>query len=140
VTRAEKLAYTAGIIDGEGSILLRQKKTWYGPGISVASTTLELLHWLKHEYGGWIYDKKETRPNCSASYGWAIGAKASMELMPEIVGFIREKKKKARIMHFLTQYKKARETNDREEFVQSFYALTGDEVDGVIPFQSNTAA
>ena len=43
-------AYIAGIIDGEGSILLLRlhKNELPCPCVSIASTTLELLEWILH--------------------------------------------------------------------------------------------
>ena len=42
-------AYIAGIIDGEGSIMLQRfhAKEYPSPCVSIASTTLELLKWIK---------------------------------------------------------------------------------------------
>lgn len=46
-------AYIAGIIDGEGSIMLTRfyKNQHPSPCISVASTSLALLNWIKDKTG-----------------------------------------------------------------------------------------
>lgn len=48
MTDVEK-AYIAGIIDGEGSIMLQtfHKNQLPAPCISITSTTIELLEWIK---------------------------------------------------------------------------------------------
>ncbi len=48
MTDAEK-AYIAGIIDGEGSIMLTKfhNNQYPSPCISISSTTIELLEWIK---------------------------------------------------------------------------------------------
>ena len=54
-------AYIAGIIDGEGSIMLQRFHSgeYPSPCISIASTTLELLNWIKDIIGkGTIINKK----------------------------------------------------------------------------------
>lgn len=56
MTEIEK-AYIAGIIYGEGSIMLQRfhKNQFPTPYVSVASTTIELLNWLKNTIGN-IYE------------------------------------------------------------------------------------
>lgn len=54
-------SYLAGIIDGEGSIMLTRfhKSEYHSPCISIASTDLELLEWVKSTVGsGKITSKK----------------------------------------------------------------------------------
>lgn len=54
-------AYIAGIIDGEGSIMLQRflKRDLPAPCVSIASTTIELLEWVKKVSGvGTIRKKK----------------------------------------------------------------------------------
>lgn len=43
-------AYIAGIIDGEGSIMLTKfhKNQYPSPCVSISSTDMELLEWIKH--------------------------------------------------------------------------------------------
>lgn len=58
----EEKAYIAGIIDGEGSIMLLKfhNNQFPSPCISISSTTLELLEWLKNKTRvGTIKEKKE---------------------------------------------------------------------------------
>lgn len=64
MTETEK-AYIAGIIDGEGSIMLQRFHTgeYPSPCISIASTTLELLNWIKSVVcKGIIVNKKNYNP------------------------------------------------------------------------------
>ena len=46
---SEEKAYIAGIIDGEGSIMLLKfhNNQYPSPCISISSTTIELLEWIK---------------------------------------------------------------------------------------------
>ncbi|WP_315117412.1 hypothetical protein [uncultured Clostridium sp.] len=47
---AEQSAYIAGIIDGEGSIMLLKfhSSQLPSPCLSISSTSLELLNWIKN--------------------------------------------------------------------------------------------
>lgn len=57
----EEKAYIAGIVDGEGSIMLLKfhKNQFPAPCISITSTTIELLDWIKLKTGmGTIKHKK----------------------------------------------------------------------------------
>jgi hypothetical protein len=66
----EEAAYTAGIIDGEGSISLTRNRRyrWPSPQVSVASIDRELLEWLCHLYGGTIVAKQPRKPEHSLSF------------------------------------------------------------------------
>lgn len=59
MTSIEK-AYIAGIIDGEGSIMLLQlhNNQFPVPCISIASISYELLEWLKQTIGTGIIKSK----------------------------------------------------------------------------------
>lgn len=56
----EIFAYTAGLIDGEGSILLSKLRPteFRTPVISLTSTSFEFLSFLKLNYGGYICKQK----------------------------------------------------------------------------------
>lgn len=61
MTKEEK-AYIAGVIDGEGSIMLIKfhNNQFPSPCVSIASTTIELLEWIKSKAGvGNIIRKKK---------------------------------------------------------------------------------
>jgi len=70
-------AYIAGIIDGEGSITLvkQHKNRNPSPMVSVASTDLELLIWLKKTINGAnIYISIKKHPSgCYFSFGGGEG-------------------------------------------------------------------
>ncbi|RPI32542.1 MAG: hypothetical protein EHM70_08685 [Chloroflexota bacterium] len=67
-------AYTAGIIDGEGSVSLtrNRKFRWPSPQVSVASNDRELLEWLRHLFGGTIVVKQPRKPAHSLSFEWKL--------------------------------------------------------------------
>lgn len=62
MTEAEK-AYIAGIIDGEGSIMLQRfhSNEFPSPCVSIASTTIELLEYIKSTVGKGVIKNKRKR-------------------------------------------------------------------------------
>lgn len=62
----EEKAYIAGIIDGEGSIMLIKfhNNQFPAPCVSISSTTIELLQWIKSiTKMGTIKSKKKSKIN-----------------------------------------------------------------------------
>jgi hypothetical protein len=67
------IQYTAGLIDGEGTITLsydNKKDKWRAPIISVSSTSLEILAALKTTYGGCICKHKVYKVHHKQAYSW----------------------------------------------------------------------
>lgn len=63
---SEEKAYIAGIIDGEGSIMLTKfhSNQFPAPCVTIASNSYELLEWIKSKVGiGTIKSKKNYNPN-----------------------------------------------------------------------------
>lgn len=89
-------AYIAGIIDGEGSILLsrsRAKDHYRHPVVSVSSTTLGLLEFLKQHYGGHISSHKTYQDHHKKSWSWKIGYSSAIEILINILPYMLEPKK-----------------------------------------------
>ena len=97
MTETEK-AYIAGIIDGEGSIMLQRihKNEHPSPCVSITSTTLELLEWVKNTVGkGRIISKKnyniEKHKDC---YSYVLRRNNAIQLLNLLLlemGTIRKK-------------------------------------------------
>lgn len=134
--KTEEQAYIAGIIDGEGSILLtRQSKTQHpSPCITVASTDIELLNWLKTTIGrGTLIQKKNYNPKRHKnSFTYTLIRDAAIDLLKEIEPYLIIHKKKARAQHIINNYKKVTVRNGKytscqlkakEQFYNDFMAL-----------------
>lgn len=116
MTEIEK-AYIAGIIDGEGSIMLQRFHTnqYPAPCVSIASTTIELLTWLKDTIGyGVIIKKKNYNPEKhKLSYSFVIKQNNAIKLLEDIYPYlIIESKRKCAEM-IITQYKALTSRNGR---------------------------
>jgi len=81
----DKYAYLAGIIDGEGHIHKPLIRNGRGEGhyyarIIVVNTDLNLIKWLKQNFGGSTTSVKPRNIYCSVSYRWIIQGKAAEKL------------------------------------------------------------
>lgn len=116
MTETEK-AYIAGIIDGEGSIMLQKihKNEHPAPCISIASTTLELLEWIKKVVGkGTITKKKnynlEIHKDC---YSYVLRRNDAISLLIDIQPYLVIDVKRKRAELILKKYKSLTPRNGR---------------------------
>lgn len=116
MTEIEK-AYIAGIIDGEGSIMLQRFHTnqYPAPCVSIASTTIELLTWLKDTIGyGVIIKKKNYNPEKhKLSYSFVIKHNNAIKLLEDIYPYLIIESKRKRAEMIITQYKALTPRNGR---------------------------
>ncbi len=116
MTEIEK-AYIAGIIDVEGSIMLQRFHTnqYPAPCVSIASTTIELLTWLKDTIGyGVIIKKKYYNPEKhKLSYSFVIKQNNAIKLLEDIYPYLIIESKRKRAEMIITQYKSLTPRNGR---------------------------
>lgn len=86
-------AYLAGIIDGEGTITLAKesRSRRYEVRVIVKNTNLELMNWLKENFGGFIRKYKKI-PFKTQIYDWIISGSKAVKLLEEIAEFLIIKK------------------------------------------------
>lgn len=98
-------AYVAGIIDGEGSIIIRKRiasKTsqWFTLCVQVGHTSEWLVHFLQVNFPKSLvigpYQSK-TLPNSKPSWRWQIEAKAAGELLETIMPYLQLKRPQAEL-------------------------------------------
>lgn len=71
-------AYLAGLIDGEGTIGLEKNykssdpEVFFRPYLTVPSTTLEIVEWLRDQYSGCVVRKKTYRDHHLPSFVWKV--------------------------------------------------------------------
>jgi hypothetical protein len=67
-------AYLAGILDGEGSIMLYKthQNTHPAPVVSVTTTDRELADWLKDNFGGQIVNQKIYQAHHKQAWVWKV--------------------------------------------------------------------
>ena len=132
----EERAYIAGIIDGEGSIMLIRfhKNQHPAPCINISSASHELLQWvLDTSKMGRIQSKKNYNPHKHQdSYTYTVRYNDAIELLSQIEPYLIIQSKKQRAKMILTEYKSLTPRNGRyspelleakEGFYQRFISL-----------------
>ena len=135
MTETEK-AYIAGILDGEGSIMLQKfhAKEHPSPCVSIASTTLELLEWIKKTVGkGVIVKKKNYNPEKHQDcYSYKLKYNDAINLIKDLYPYIIIPAKRKRAELILTKYKSLTPRNghytekmkiSKENFYINFMAI-----------------
>lgn len=98
------LAYTAGIIDGEGCIHIsrqwdkRYKGCYkYSLSVSVASTDEWLCKWLHFAWGGSVHYATKNNPKWRPSWVWQLSSKQACKFLKTILPYLRIKRPQAEI-------------------------------------------
>lgn len=98
----EKLAYLAGIIDGEGNIGIykstQNKNGSYMATLRIVSTDIKLINWLCVEFDGYyvtqVYSKKY---NYSDRHTWELSGREQYKLLKRIKEYLIIKKEQAEL-------------------------------------------
>lgn len=110
------IAYIAGIIDGEGSILLNnrssKKSTHRHPRITVANTSYELLLFLKSNLGGSICKKKVYKSHHKQSWCWSLGSNV-IKILELILPYLTITEKIYRAKLIINEYKSVTPRNGK---------------------------
>ncbi|HDK7157209.1 TPA: LAGLIDADG family homing endonuclease [Clostridium botulinum] len=113
----EQKAYIAGIIDGEGSIMLLKfhNNQFPSPCISISSTTIELLEWIKSiTKNGTIKRKKNyNTEKHTDSFTYTIKYNDAINLLIQIGPYLVIKNKKARARLIIEKYKSVTPRNGK---------------------------
>ena len=118
----ELLAYTAGLIDGEGYIGLiphSVTKNSYSPKVKVSSTTINLVEFLHDNYGGHL-DKLRihSQENRKMSAMWTLSnGKNVGPFLKKLLPYLRVKNRQANlILEYIEKctYKKMRGTEKKD--------------------------
>lgn len=94
-----KLYYTAGIIDGEGSICLyyNQRRTQWAMEVVVVNTNKLLMDTLLDWYGGTISTRME-RGNWKTCYRWRLSGNQAISLLRQLEHLLSLKRKQAKLL------------------------------------------
>ncbi|MBK1809711.1 LAGLIDADG family homing endonuclease [Clostridium sp. YIM B02505] len=132
----EEKAYIAGIIDGEGSIMLTSfhRNELHSPCVSIASTTLELLQWIKDKTNTGVIKRKknyntERHKDC---FSYTLRYNDAINFLEMISPYLVIESKKRRALMIINEYKSLTPRNGRyseellekkREFYERFIAL-----------------
>lgn len=108
-------AYIAGIIDGEGSILLTRLhgSEHRAPQLTVSSTTPEILDFLKLHCGGSICSHRTYQEHHKPHWSWRVSHNAALAVLSQIVDYLLVPEKSFRARHILNGYKKVTPRNGK---------------------------
>lgn len=133
---SEQKAYIAGIMDGEGSIMLLKfhNNQFPSPCISISSTTIELLEWIKDvtKIGSIKNKKNYNLEKHSNSFVYTIKYNDVINLLIEIEPYLVIKSKKKRARLIIEKYKVVTPRNGRyskemlkakEKFYEEFISI-----------------
>jgi len=94
-----KLAYIAGIVDGEGNVGYYQNKAdkHFMPTVSIANTNKQVMDWVVTNIGGHIYTKLQKNPKWKTAYIWDLRRTVDvLLLLTAIEPYLIIKKEKAK--------------------------------------------
>ncbi len=129
----EQKAYIAGIIDGQGSIMLLRfhNNQFPSPCISISSTTIELLEWIKSitKIGSIKSKKNYNIEKYADSFTYTVKYNDAIDLLIQIEPYLIIKTKKKRAQLIIEKYKSVTPRNGKysnemikakEEFYKEF--------------------
>lgn len=132
---AEKIiAYTAGLVDGEGTVTLSRMKSNERrcPVVSVSSTTYELMLFMKEHFGGAISTlSRAADQGHKQAWHWQTSRNNAIMLLSLIEPYMVEPAKKRRAQLVINRYKAVTPRNGkyttemielRDAFEQEFFS------------------
>lgn len=123
-----EIAYLAGIIDGEGSIMLSKyhHSEFPCPCISISSTDLELLDWVRDKIGSGRINKKKNYNIEKHKPSYTYTDDTAIERMNKIEPYLVITKNKLRAKFIIENYKKitmrnGKYTDETRKIKEQFY-------------------
>lgn len=115
MTKKEKLAYLAGLVDGEGYIGIKRSKPYkpnneisvkYHARIQVRMVDEIGIKLLKETLGGWYYKEKPSCNNGRPLYCFQASDKSAASILEKLLPYLIIKKRQAKTVLELTEMKK----------------------------------
>jgi hypothetical protein len=115
-----KLAYLAGIIDGEGFVgayyWLSNCTLMYR--VQITNTNKELMDYLKEEYGGKYFPLRREKAEHKVGMQWQLNGMQGALLLTRVLPYLRLKRKQAELVIELSLLQKKEYRLTREEHAQ----------------------
>lgn len=101
----EIIAYTAGLLDGEGCIRIesgsggkRSINVSYWLRVSIANTDKNVILWLKDKFGGTFYTAEhKNNSNWKICYTWRISSVEACKFLKLIQPYVQIKKEQVKV-------------------------------------------
>jgi len=101
----EERAYLAGILDGEGTFVIRRgvdKKTgriYFQAIVRVVNTSRDLIAWLRETFGGNVVRVQDRRPNHKPYWHWTLdGGPRVASVIRQSLPYLRVKRPQAEVL------------------------------------------
>ena len=93
------LAYTAGIVDGEGhiSLIRRSETNTVRLEVGVTNTNEWLCRWLKMQFGGRVNTCRPYKVNWKRSFKWIIEYREAANFLSFILPYLQLKRTQAEV-------------------------------------------
>lgn len=106
-----KMAYMAGLIDGEGHIGIKsdstkkQYRTYYYERISIANTCKEVVDMFSGEFGGYVYLHKPSKLSDNSYWTWEVTNTKARIAISKLMPYLVVKKHEAEMVTLLSDNK-----------------------------------
>ncbi len=100
----EVLAYTAGLLDGEGCIGINRTcpnemlTPKYVAVTNIGNTDYNMILWLQEQYGGYVYPKTKNHQGCKDVWGWQVNNRQAYDLLTAVMPYLRSKRRQAELL------------------------------------------
>ncbi len=127
------LAYTAGIVDGEGSIMILKTSSpsttrgyTYQLKVAVTNTNEWLVQWMKFQHGGGISMQIPKNPKDKNVFHWRVTAKQAYRFLKDIEPYLILKRNQAELALKFQEHRKKGKTllTDEENAVYEAQRIT----------------
>lgn len=109
INRELIIAYIAGIVDGEGSIVIERTKNHYKARLHISSSSREIVDFCQSSFDcGHVYKYNDHQPNHRLAYQWVVNSKMAQRVLLELLPYLILKKRQAIIGIALESRKKGR--------------------------------
>lgn len=117
-----QLAYTAGIVDGEGCISVHRQKRSHTIRVHVTNTNADLIARLLDWFGGHVYASIRKNPRHKDAFVWEVSALQAGIFLQQILPFLFLKRAQAEVVLELqaTKIRKGRTPVSAEVLSQRF--------------------
>lgn len=116
----ELLAYTAGIIDGEGHIVLSAQThgvRYMVVEVAVTNTNEWLCQWLAMQFGGHVSSTGPVKEHWRKSFRWKLSGKKAKSFLIDVLPYLQLKRPQAELAIKFQQRRTPSKRNDTQKIL-----------------------
>ena len=104
IRSVEERAYLAGVLDGEGTFIIRRGRDAthgykFQAVVRVTNTSWELIAWLHATFGGNVVRERDRRPNRKPCWLWSLdGGTLVVPVVQQVLPYLRVKRRQAEVV------------------------------------------